>query len=92
MTYEVLPGQICITCNFLDFATNFGCHGAITAKEAMLDIVVIMINQSDVLNAQCGSNFSAGIYQLVVHDVDDRGTLHSVPAFVYNNISIMGLG
>ena len=92
VTYEVLPDQLCITCTFLDLATNFSCHGVITAtNKKMFDPVVIVINQSDDLNMQCSKNLSTGVYQLTVYDVDDNETVSSVPVFVYHNIFIPGV-
>ena len=90
MTYEVLPDQLCITCTFLDLATNFSCRGVITAKEELFDPVVIVINQSH--DMRCRNNLSTGVYQLTVYDVDDNETVSSIPAFAYHNIVIPGVG
>ena len=49
----------------------------------------VVTNLSDDSNAQCGSNLSTGVYQLMVYDVDDNKNISSIPAFVYYNISIM---
>ena len=49
----------------------------------------VLINQSSDSNAQCGGNLSTGVYQLKVYDVDDNKHTFSIPAFVYNNITIM---
>ena len=92
VNYEVLPGQLCITCMFLDRATNFSCLCVITAEEKMNEIISIMIPQTDELNTQCKNNFLTGVYQLIVYDIDDKGNVSLVPAFVYHKISIMAVG
>ena len=74
---------------FLDLATNFSCHGVIATKEITLDTLIIQTNQSANSTVQCMDNLSAGVYQLMVYDVDESGAISSVPAFVFDNITII---
>ena len=91
VNFTVFPGKICVTCNFLELAVNSSCYGVITSEDAKFQTVFTISASSD-LHTKCVPGLSSAVYQLSVYDVDNNGTVFSLPALIYHNISILATG
>ena len=87
-----LPGMLCVTCFFVSDVKNRFCSVSLEGSaEFTLHFSVFQENGSD-SGTECITGLATGIYSIVVCNADCNVNSKSQVAYVYQNLSISGVG